>query len=326
MRDERTGPVPQSVSVLDFLKMDLPPRRWLVEELIQERDITMVHAWRGVGKTHFVGHLAWAVASGTPFLRYTVPQPAGVLLIDGEMPQEDLQNRFATCANSYGLELQAPLRLLCADALSDSIPSLATPAGQDVIEAELDAFPDVRLLILDSVSTLCNGGAENEAESWTAMQDWLLKLRRLGVSPLIVHHDGKGGKQRGTSKREDVLSQSIHLKQPDDYNPSQGARFQVVLEKARGVYGANAEPYEAQLVEELDGRVTWELKGVEMGSSEKLLSLLLDGVPMREAYKEAGVSRATAYRLRKKWQQEGKLAQEDDNRPVSSLGLLRCET
>ncbi|HEX6901707.1 MAG TPA: AAA family ATPase [Thermoanaerobaculia bacterium] len=308
MRAGKTRPAALSISVLDFLAMDFPPRRWLVEGLIQERDITMLHAWRGVGKTHFVGHLAWAVASGAQFLRYTVPQPAGVLLVDGEMPQEDLQSRFAVCSDIYGEELPAPLRLLCADALPDGIPSLATSEGQALIEGELDALPDVRLLILDSVSTLCNGDlAENEAESWTVMQNWLLKLRRRGVSPLIVHHDGKGGKQRGTSKREDVISQSIHLKRPDDYNPVQGARFQVILEKARGVYGSDAEPFEARLVEEPDGRVSWELKGIEIASPDKLLERLQNGVPILEAFQDLGISRATAYRLQKKWREEGKL-------------------
>ena len=308
VRPKKTGPV-RSVCVLDFLAMDLPPRRWLVEGLIQERDITMLHAWRGVGKTHFVGHLAWAVASGAPFLRYEVPQPVGVLLVDGEMPQEDLQSRFAACARSFDAEPRAPFRLLCADALRDEIPSLATPEGQALIEAELDAIPEVRLLILDPISTLCNSGpAENEAESWTEMQQWLLKLRRRGVSPLIVHHDGKGGAQRGTSKREDVVSQSIHLKRPTDYNPAQGARFEVVLEKARGVYGADAEPFEARLVTEPDGRITWEIKDLEGGSSEKLLDMLQNGMALQAAYQELGISRATAFRLQKRWREEGKLS------------------
>jgi hypothetical protein len=311
VREGKARPEPQSVSVLDFLQMDLPPRRWLVEPLIQERDITMLHAWRGVGKTHFVMHLAWSVASGAPFLRYVVPQPAGVLLVDGEMPREDLQSRFAACAGSFNIEPKAPMRLLCADALPDGIPSLSTVEGQALIEAELDAYPDVRLLILDSISTLCNGGpAENEAESWTDMQLWLLRLKKRGVSPLIVHHDGKRGAQRGTSKREDVVSQSIHLKRPEDYNSSQGARFEVVLEKARGVFGADAEPFEVQLVTEADGRVRWEVKELETGSFSKLLERLQNGVPTGEAYKDLGISRATAYRRRRQWLEEGKLSGE----------------
>jgi RecA-family ATPase len=200
------------------------------------------------------------------------------------------------------------LQILSADAFADGIPSLATPEGQALIERELDALPNVQLVILDSISTLCNDGpAENEAESWRIMQAWLLKLRRRGVSIFLVHHDGKGGAQRGTSKREDVVSQSIHLKRPEDYSPSQGARFQVILEKARGVYGADAEPFEAQLVTDSEGRSVWTITEFETESSEKLLDRLQKGTPIREAYQDLQMSRATAYRFQKRWQEEGRL-------------------
>ena len=72
------------------------------------------------------------------------------------------------------------------------------------------------------------------------------KLRRRGISVLIVHHAGKGGQQRGTSRREDVLDTSISLRHPADYSPVEGARFEVHLEKARGVHGDAAKPFEAQ--------------------------------------------------------------------------------
>jgi Protein of unknown function (DUF3489) len=63
------------------------------------------------------------------------------------------------------------------------------------------------------------------------------RLRRRGISVLIVHHAGKGGQQRGTTRREDVLDTSISLRHPADYSPVEGARFEIHLEKARGVRG-----------------------------------------------------------------------------------------
>jgi putative DNA primase/helicase len=89
---------------------------------------------------------------------------------------------------------------------------------------------------------LCRGGKENESESWAPIQEWILSLRRRGISVLFVHHAGKGGAQRGTSKREDVLDTVIVLRHPDNYSPSDGARFEVHLDKARGVYGEQAQP------------------------------------------------------------------------------------
>jgi len=77
------------------------------------------------------------------------------------------------------------------------------------VQAELDRWLDgVDLLILDNLSSLTAVVRDNDAESWGPIQEWLPKLRRRGVSVLVVHHAGKGGQQRGTSRREDVLDTS----------------------------------------------------------------------------------------------------------------------
>ena len=59
-------------------------------------------------------------------------------------------------------------------------------------------------MVIDNLSTLCRYGRENESESWGPVQEWILGLRRRGLSVLLVHHAGKGGTQRGTSRREAV--------------------------------------------------------------------------------------------------------------------------
>src|SRR5262245_47302939 len=78
------------------------------------------------------------------------------------------------------------------------------------------------LLILHNISTLCRTGTENEAESWAPVQEWLLRLRREGISVILIGHDGKGGTQRGTSKKEDILDVVIQLERPGDYQMDQG--------------------------------------------------------------------------------------------------------
>ena len=84
------GEAARVYSLDEFLAKRFPPRPWLVEGLMQARDLLMVHARRGVGKTHFVLALARALAAGEPFLQWAIPRPCGVLLVDGEMPREDL--------------------------------------------------------------------------------------------------------------------------------------------------------------------------------------------------------------------------------------------
>src|SRR5665213_639845 len=83
-----------SLSLSDFLAVKTKPRRNLLPPWLQSGGLTMVHAWRGVGKTHFASGVACAVAGATAFLKWTADNPARVLYVDGEMPASLMQERF----------------------------------------------------------------------------------------------------------------------------------------------------------------------------------------------------------------------------------------
>ena len=101
------------------------------------------------------------------------------------------------------------------DLQGEPMPDLSTKGER----AALEKFILDSDLIIDNISTLFRSGIENEAESWQPVQDWALELRRRGKSVLFIHHAGKGGQQRSTSKREDILDAVITLKQPEGYSP-----------------------------------------------------------------------------------------------------------
>jgi hypothetical protein len=127
----------------------------------------------------------------------------------------------------------------------------------------------------------------------------LLRLRRRGISVLIVHHAGKGGEQRGTSRREDVLDTSISLRRPSDYVATEGARFEVHIEKGRGIVGGPAKPFEARL-EVLDGRAIWTMKDIEEVNLSRVRALLDDGLSIRDIADETGIRKSTVHNLKKK--------------------------
>ena len=154
--------------------------------------------------------------------------------------------------------------------------NLSRLADQDV-EAHLG---DAELLIIDNLSTLVNGGRENDADSWDAMQAWLLQLRRRDITVLLVHHAGRGGEARGTSKREDVLDTVIQLKRPADYEVEEGARFECHLTKARGVFGEDAMPFEARLTV-ADGRDDWTCTTLEDRALAEVIALTQEGLSVR---------------------------------------------
>ena len=96
----------------------------------------------------------------------------------------------------------------------NEIPSLLTEYGRKLVE---EALGDAEVLVLDSISTLFNF-ATNEEEPWLEVMAWLKKLRSKGLCIIFLHHAGKQGIQRGSSKSEDLLDVSIKLAQPEDYS------------------------------------------------------------------------------------------------------------
>ena len=194
----------RAVNLDDFLQLILPPKEQILAPWLPTKGLCMVFAPRGVGKTHFGLGVAYAVASGGPYLCWQAKKPRKVLLLDGEMPAVNLQERLASIVQNAPMSPPDSdyIRLLASDLCEFGLPDLATEEGQREIEPHLG---DADLIVVDNLSTLARSGKENEADSWGLMQSWALRLRRDGRSVLFVHHAGKGGEQRGTSKREDVM-------------------------------------------------------------------------------------------------------------------------
>ena len=148
------------------------------------------------------------------------------------------------------------------------------------------------LVIVDNLSTLCPSLKENEADSWLPVQDWALSLRRANKSVLLIYHGGKGGTQRGTSRKEDALDTVMSLRRPPDYSPTEGARFECHFEKARGFHGPDAEPFEARLIGQ-----QWQIGPIKSGDdTETLKALHTQGLSVRDIADRTGVPRSTVHR------------------------------
>ena len=282
----------------DFMVKAYPPRKMLLAPVIPRQGLCMLYAPRGVGKTFASLSIAHAVASGGGvFGRWNAPEPARVLFIDGEMPAVTLQERLRDIAAGSASVIASSdmLQIITPDEQDGPMPNLATPAGQAAVEPFLAG---VDLVVLDNLATLARGGRANDEESWLPVQTWLLGLRRRGIAALCIHHAGKGGDQRGTSAKEDVLDTVISLRRPADYKADEGARFEVHLTKARGICGADATPFEAMLRPDASGLV-WHTRDIEMAKMEQLRKLLAEGCSVRDAAEEMGVPKSTVARWRK---------------------------
>ena len=295
----------KTIDVLDFLKLELRPREFILEPILRQKDIAMLYSWRGVGKTYLGLSMAYAIASGAKFLRWTAPCPRRVVYIDGEMPASTMQERLVHIqAASESAPPPDYFRIITPDTQDVPIPNLLSHEAQELADAMV--LGNAEVIVFDSISTLFRGGRENEAESWLPAQEWALRLRRRGLSIIFLHHEGKGGAQRGTSRREDVLDTVIHLVRPSDYHAVEGARFELHFEKARAMFGTSVKPLEARL-EVREGRTEWSMHDVEDIKLTQAVALFKVGLSVRDAGVELGVSKSQAQRLHDKARQLGLL-------------------
>ena len=287
----------------EFLLSTLPERDYLLHPVIPEQGIVMLVAKRGIGKTFTALHISLSVAGGLSLFNWHAPKARRVLYVDGEMPAISMQERLAALATGMAAPPHAMqnFSIITPDMQSRPMPDLATTYGQQALEPFLAG---VDLLVLDNLATLCRTGKENESQSWTPMQTWLLDLRRRGMAVLLVHHAGKSGDQRGTSAREDIMDTVISLRRPTTYSVAEGARFEVHLTKARGIVGEDAMPFEVHLRSE-GNQLIWDVNELVNVQAEQLKQLLAEGFSIRDCADEMGVSKSVVHRLKKKLEEGG---------------------
>lgn len=299
-----------SIELSKFLSLELPKRELILSPWLPKSGLCMIHAYRGIGKTHISLGVAHAVARGGEFLGWKAAMPKNVLFIDGEMPATTLQERLAQIIKMSGDSVIAgKLTIVTPDLQTQGImPDVVTPEGQRLLNKIIT--DDTDLIILDNISCLAPSIKENDASDWAPIQSWVLGLRAKGKSVLLIHHSGKGGSQRGTSKKEDVLDTVITLERPKDYESNQGARFIVKYEKTRGFYGDDAKPFEAHLIKH-NGKTCWQINAIEDSTFNKVCILFNEGLTPKDIEIELDINKSTISRHLKRGRLEGLIGKRE---------------
>jgi hypothetical protein len=176
----------RALSHAQLLTLELPQRRPLVEQLIDEETGCIIAGPGGTGKTWLALDLARAIASGTPWLGHFPTNQAPVLIIDEEGNERGIQDRLRLMNASLPLD-DPPIWFVIG--LGLKIDADQTRA---VIEEEIDRYrPGV--VIFDSLTRI-HSANENDASEMSRVFARFSALRRdYGCTVVLIDHLRKKG-------------------------------------------------------------------------------------------------------------------------------------
>jgi hypothetical protein len=239
----------------ELVNLSVPLRKKHWGDHIQSNGTGMIFGARGLGKTWFAMALAGSMSTCQEFLGKKPRKMRRVIYLDGEMDLCTFQKRLRQIFDTFGVEPPANLKAFTPEAFTDLLPSINTPDGQKSVDEMIGTEWDV--LIIDNYSAWSSDGRET-AEAWAPFMRWMLGHKRAGRTVIVIHHSGKGGKQRGSSKHEDALDWSINLIS-DKNAPKDGAlRFSLVWEKARHLTSDQIVPIAVTMKRGEDDVLVWE--------------------------------------------------------------------
>lgn len=170
-----------TVSMTELYDTVYPPRRPIVNDLLYSGTYLFVGAPK-VGKSFFMGQLAYHVAMGLPLWEYEVHQGT-VLYLALEDDYARLQRRLS---RMFGVEETNNLYFATqAKSVSEGL--------DQQLEGFIREHPDVRLIIIDTLQKVREIGGDRY--SYASDYEIVTKLKtfsdRYGICLLVVHHTRK---------------------------------------------------------------------------------------------------------------------------------------
>jgi len=291
----------------EIAKLNLPKRAPVLGTWFLEGDLGFIYGPRGLGKTWLAMLIGRAISDGKSIGPWTAPEARKVLYVDGEMAVDASIERAEQMAqgqeDNFFLLHHEPLFHLTGKVLN-----LTAIEAQMALTAACLAR-GVRVLILDNISCLLTL-KENESDAWgEQVLPWLLELRRHRIAVVFVHHAGRNGQMRGTSKREDAAFWSIKLSEAKGEHGHEGASFVAAFDKNRNSTNQDAPSLLWHFQPQPDGSVLPKWK--TLTPLQIFIGLVNDGLDScGDIAQEMGTSKGTVSKLAKRAVNEGLITVE----------------
>ena len=202
--------VAENLLLSAWLKRDIPPRDFLMGDILCTTSRWLIFGETGVGKTLLAMDMLASAGKGEGFLNWkgrgTVRR---IMYLDGELPKETFKERMQLIAARYGPDIV--FYGYNRDDLGDGeMPPLNTPEGEAWLMREIDLVkPDA--IVFDSIMCLL-AGTMAEEESWAPVKLLMRKITGRRIAQIWLHHAGHDASRGfGTKTREWEMDTVIAL-------------------------------------------------------------------------------------------------------------------
>jgi hypothetical protein len=201
-KEFQTQPQPRRVPLLSafpIIEANIPTRNWVIPGLLLLRNLSVLVAPPGSGKSLLTLQLAIAVAIGMAWGGWTPRRAVKVLVINAEDDLDEMRRRLFAAAREMGVDHAALTgRLFLANAPETIVIArmdarlktvIRTPLGDDLVATVL--AEGIELVIADPFAETFEGDENSNSEVKWAGILWREVARRAACALLLVHHTKK---------------------------------------------------------------------------------------------------------------------------------------
>ncbi|NCD09934.1 MAG: hypothetical protein EOL98_11015 [Negativicutes bacterium] len=308
------------LDIQDLLLNKYPDDEKILDPIINSGDKVMILASRGSGKTWFSTHIACSIAMGEHSVggEYDTPKPAKVLVIDGEMREKKLQERYKACIknNRHKIGNNLRLRPLASNITKQNLEN------QECVRSLSNSIKWADVIFLDSLFYLFPGSMGSQIENCKLLIDFINKPEMKNKTVILIDHTGKNNKDSyGSIGKEIGLDLIIKI---DKLKNNSGETFKLSYTKHRNLSQSQVKEIKYKFNIDANGHATFnvlkEKNETEITSSdqkdtekstmtkskftneqkEEVIKLYLQKLSYREIEQRTGISRSTISNIIKK--------------------------
>ena len=302
----------QYANVDNFLMTNFPEPAYIIDPIVREQSITAVQGEPGVGKTMLGLRLAAGVACGCGFM--SMPSVNGarpIFYMEGELPAYDIKTRINAIRKDFAkhnIEWKEDyFNIATVQQQNDfGFPPLHEEAGRAAVEKVIEEIAERTgkkvYVHLDNISSLCPGIKENDADAWSPLMHWMIKIKNKGHTVCYYHHLNKSGVSSGSTMQTRGIQMAIRLRKPDSKHriPMTGEKaMQAVVDFPKWTLHDNSKIAQEHILT-CDENQNWKRYPMLEENELKIIKYYEEGLTVKEMEEEMDIKEKTIYRKLKK--------------------------